>query len=122
MAAPREIDGLRSSFAAGRALGDDAGTHDWIEADVAFHSSIYALSGNPAIAETVADRWPHFKRGMGVALANPAWRKSVWVEHVAITERILAGDAGGALAAAVYHSENAGAHLFARLTSEVRAP
>ena len=52
-------------------LGDDAGVHEWIEADVAFHSSIYALSGNPAIAETVADRWPHFKRWHGGGARQP---------------------------------------------------
>ena len=120
-AAPREIEGLRRCFAAGRALGDDASTHEWIEADVAFHSSIYALSGNPAIAETVADRWPHFKRGMGVALVSRERRKSVWVEHITITERILAGTSGGAVAAAVNHSEKAGAALFAELTARARS-
>ena len=69
---------------------------DRIEADVAYHSAIHALSGNSAIGETVAERWPHFKRGMGVTLLNRARRKAVWVEHFEITEQILAGDPAGA--------------------------
>lgn len=120
-AAPPEIEALRTRLAAGRALGDDASTHAWIEADVAFHSSIYALSGNPAISETVADRWPHFKRGMGVGVANREYRRSIWLEHAAITERILAGDGPGALAAAVNHLETAGARLFAELTAREKS-
>ena len=43
-----------------------------------FHSAIYALSGNPAIGETVAERWPHFKRSMGVSLSDPDLRTPVW--------------------------------------------
>lgn len=118
-----ETDALRSRFAAGRALGNDANTHDWIEADVAFHAAIYALSGNPTIAETVEERWPHFKRCMGAVLVNRDRRKVVWgEEHAAITDRILAGDSTGALNAAVLHTERAGATLYAQLKSESNAP
>jgi DNA-binding GntR family transcriptional regulator len=116
-ARPSEIELLESRFAAGRALDDEASVHEWIEADVAYHSAIHALSGNSAIAETISDRWPHFKRGMGVALVNRERRKAVWVEHVEITERILAGDPSGALKAAVAHAEKAGATLYAELTA-----
>jgi DNA-binding GntR family transcriptional regulator len=116
-AEPEEIAGLRSRFAAGRAAAEDASTHEWIELDVAFHSSIYALSGNLLIAETVAERWPHFKRGMGVALAQRDYRMVVWEEHADITERILGGDPAGAQRAAENHAEHAGAKLHADLVA-----
>jgi DNA-binding GntR family transcriptional regulator len=120
-AEPHEIEALRARFAAGSALGNDASTHEWIEADVAFHSQVYALSGNPAISETVADRWPHFKRGMGIALVDLEWRKSIWVDHVTILDRILAGDSLGAVAAAVNHLEKAGARLFVAVTARAKS-
>ena len=116
-ARPHEIEKLRSGLAAGRASSKDANTHEWIELDVAFHSAIYALSRNSAIAETVAERWPHFKRCMGVALVSRDWRKVVWGQHAEITERILAGDPAGARRAAEDHAENAGAKLYAELTA-----
>jgi DNA-binding GntR family transcriptional regulator len=112
----REIEALRSRFGAGRDLGEDASTHNWIEADVAFHASIYALSGNPAIAETVAGQWPHFKRCMGVVLVKRDRVKVVWGEHAEIAERILAADPAGAFRAAVHHAERAGATLHQQLT------
>ena len=118
-ASPKEIAVLKSCFATGRALGDNASVHEWIEADVAFHSAIHALSGNSAIGETVADRWPHFKRGMGVALVKRERRKSVWAaEHVEIFKRIMAGDPAGAENAAVAHLEKAGAQLHAELSAQ----
>jgi DNA-binding GntR family transcriptional regulator len=117
-AQPVEIGLLKSTFAAGRALGSDASIHEWIEADVAYHSAIHALSGNPVIGETVAERWPHFKRGMGVALVNRARRKAVWAEHAEITKHILAGDRARAEAAAIVHAEKAGASMYAELAAQ----
>ena len=109
------IDDFRAAFAAGSVLAADAGVHEWIEVDVAFHSSIYALSGNPVITETVAELWPHFKRCMGVALVSRERRKSVWEEHAMILEQILAGNPTGAMSAAVLHTEKAGTALYAEL-------
>jgi DNA-binding GntR family transcriptional regulator len=120
-APPRDMDALRSRLTAGRALDDDTGIHDWIEADVAFHSCIYALSGNPAIAETVAEQWPHFKRCIGAALTNRDLREAVWDEHAEIAEKILAGEPAGALRASVHHTEKAGATMHARLTAAANA-
>jgi DNA-binding GntR family transcriptional regulator len=111
----REVDDLRAQFAAGGALDAEASVHDWIAVDVGFHSSIYALSGNPVVTETVAGLWPHFKRCMGVALVSRERRKSVWAEHTIIIEQILAGSPQGALSAAVLHTEKAGTNLYAEL-------
>ena len=116
----REIEFFKAKSAAGRALRLAAGIHDWIEADVAYHSAIYDLSGNSAIGETVADRWPHFKRGMGVVLVKRERQKQVWAEHLEIAEHILAGDPARAEKAAIAHAEGAGAAMNAELTAEGR--
>lgn len=111
----REVEALKQRLAEGLALARDANVRDWIEKDVAFHSAIYALSGNSAVGETVAERWPHFKRSMGASLSNPDLRIPVWAEHVDITEAILAGDANRAVEASVAHVERAGRDLYDRL-------
>ena len=115
MASSDETAALATCLEAGRDLGDDVSIHDWIEADVAFHSCIYAVSGNPVIAETVSEQWPHFKRCMGAVLGNRDLRGQVWKEHAAIVAGILAGDTAAASEAAIFHSEKAGRELHARL-------
>jgi DNA-binding GntR family transcriptional regulator len=116
-ASPRETSGLKAALAAGRALAGDAAMRDWIAADVAFHTAVYAASGNTAIAETVGEQWPHFKRCMGAVLIHRDRRKVVWDEHGAIVAAVLKGDPTGAAAAATRHSENAGEMLHARLSA-----
>lgn len=116
-----EIDRLRRRLAAGHALAPEAPIHDWIESDVAFHQSIYRLSGNLAIAETVAERWPHFKRCMGTSLANLQVRAAIWAEHAAIAEGILSGIPRAAESAATFHAEKAGAALYQRLNEDSAA-
>lgn len=112
----REIEALRSGLAAGLALPEDVSMRDWIAVDVAFHTAVYGISGNPAISETVAEQWPHFKRCMGAVLVHRDRRNVVWAEHAAIAEGILAGDPDAAAEAAIRHTENAGNTLFARLS------
>jgi DNA-binding GntR family transcriptional regulator len=113
-----EVRRLREWLAAGQALAPDATVREWIEADVAFHQSIYALSGNTVIAETVAERWPHFKRCMGTSLSSDGVRRAVWAEHAEIAGAILSGAARAAEGAVVHHAEKAGANLYRRLTTE----
>jgi len=120
---PRETARLRERFAAGLALAEAAsGIHAWIEADIAFHTCIYDLSGNPTIAETIALQWPHFKRCMGFVLADPARRFEIWRgEHAAIVGSILNGDVATALRAAEEHMLRAGANVYARLEEKADA-
>jgi DNA-binding GntR family transcriptional regulator len=120
-APPRHVSALREALASGRALLPDAPMHDWIATDVAFHSAVYALSGNPTIAETVAGQWPHFKRCMGTAMSDPVTRDAVWSEHGAIAGAILAGLPEAAAKAAGHHADKAGRLLFQRLTAEADA-
>jgi len=114
-APPRDVEALKHRLAEGLMLAADAPVREWIEKDVAFHSAVYALSGNPVIGEAVAERWPHFKRSMGASLINPDFRTPVWAEHVDISEAIVAGDGNRAFEASVAHLERAGRTLYDRL-------
>ena len=85
-----------SALAAGLTLPLDAPVLACIQADVAFHTVLYRLSGNRAIEDTVAAQWPHLKRSMGAVLDDPEQRPLVWTEHREILRCILAGDPAGA--------------------------
>jgi DNA-binding GntR family transcriptional regulator len=113
-----EIDKLTQTLAAGKTLASDAPVHDWIKADVAFHQSVYRLSGNLAVVETVAELWPHFKRCMGTSLSTLEVRAAIWGEHAAIADGILSGAPRAAESAATHHAEKAGEALYHRLKEE----
>jgi DNA-binding GntR family transcriptional regulator len=81
---------------AGLALPLDGSVLAFIQADVAFHTALYRLSGNRAIEDTVAAQWPHLKRSMGAVLDDPEQRPRVWAEHREILRCVLAGDPVGA--------------------------
>ena len=61
-----------SALAAGLTLPLDAPVLAFIQADVAFHTVLYCLSGNRAIEDTVAAQWPHLKRSMGQCWMIPS--------------------------------------------------
>ena len=94
----------------------------FIEADVAFHTALYRLSGNRAIEETVAAQWPHLKRSMGAVLDDPEQRPLVWAEHSEILRLVLAGDADGAECAARHHTARAGAETARRIAASEIEP
>ena len=102
----------------GLGLGADASMAAMIEADVGFHSSIYRLSGNTAISETVAEQWPHFRRSMGLVLLGGTRRRVVWAEHQAILNAVFAGDAERAGKLARAHADKAGDDTARRLESD----
>ncbi len=63
-----------------------------IEADMDFHSLIYALSGNKLILETMRLNWRHLRRAMGEVLQIPDFSEQVWREHAAIFEAMVSGE------------------------------
>jgi DNA-binding GntR family transcriptional regulator len=103
------------ALADGLALGARVPIAELVQADVAFHSSIYRLSGNAAIAETITDEWPHFMRSMGQVLADADMRKRVWREHAEILQAIWAGDSARAEHLSRNHTRRAGDETAARL-------
>ncbi len=84
----------RRALEQGEALTDDDRRGGWISADVAFHSALYRLSGNNAIADIVSDQLPHFKRCMGAVLNEPEIMRRVWREHADIRAALQALAAG----------------------------
>ena len=109
------------ALAEGLELRPDAAVLAFIQADVAFHTALYRLSGNRAIEDTVAAQWPHFKRSMGVVLEDPEQRPLVWHEHEEIMRLVLAGDAAGAETAARRHTDRAGAENARRLAQSANS-
>ncbi|MBR0641638.1 GntR family transcriptional regulator [Plastoroseomonas hellenica] len=109
------------ALAAGRAIDARTPLADLIALDVALHRALYRLSGNPAIEEMAAPQWPHMRRSMAAVLTDPDYRTRAWAEHAAIAERILAGDAAGAEAAARDHALAAGLTTEERLRARQRA-
>jgi DNA-binding GntR family transcriptional regulator len=116
-----ERKAAQSALAAGRKLGPRSPMARLIDADVAFHSAIHALSGNSAIAETVADQWPHFRRSMGLVLSVSGAYARYWDEHAAILEAVLAGNAATAEERACRHTARAGEETALRLEAAERS-
>ncbi len=85
-------------------------------ADAAFHSAIYAASGNPLIAQTAQTHWHHIRRAMGAVLQVSTMRESIWDEHEAIAKAIALGDEAQAETLIRQHGEDAGRNLAALLT------
>ena len=92
-----------------------------VRLDVAFHRALYALSGNSEIEVTVGPQWPHMRRSMACVLSRPGYPATVWDEHAAIAERVLAGDAEGAECAARAHALAAGRMTEAQLRADMAA-
>ena len=133
------LDGLAARLAASRVQQDRASPHRLEEAliagrnivsaalpelvrlDVVFHRALYALSGNPEIEVTVGPQWPHMRRSMACVLSQQGYPATVWDEHAAIAERVLAGDAEGAEHAARSHALAAGRMTEAQLRAGMAA-
>ena len=85
-------------------------------ADEAFHSAIYAASGNPLIAQSAQLHWQHIRRAMGEVLQVSTMRESIWDEHEAIAKAIGEGDEHRAETLIRQHGEDAGTNLASLLT------
>ncbi len=91
-----------------------------IEADMAFHTAIYAASGNPLIGQSAHLHWVHLRRVMGAVLQASGQRQAVWDEHECIARAIAAGDCELAVRLIDQHSLQAGQTLAARLSSVLK--
>jgi DNA-binding GntR family transcriptional regulator len=110
-----ELDAAREALAHGVRLGPGTPMAALIEADVAFHSALYGLSGNSAVAETIAEQWPHFMRSMGLVLSVADRREQVWREHGVILAAVLEGNSAEAGTRAREHTTGAGEETARRL-------
>jgi DNA-binding GntR family transcriptional regulator len=92
-----------------------------IEADMAFHTSIYTAANNPLIAQSAQQHWRHIRRAMGAVLHEATLRAAVWDEHEAIARAIAAKDARKAEALMRSHGEQASSNMEAQLHSVLNA-
>jgi DNA-binding GntR family transcriptional regulator len=91
-----------------------------IDADLAFHTAIYAASDNPLIEQSALQHWRHLRRVMGAVLQQSGQRKNVWDEHEAIAKAIAAGDGNQAARLIEQHSQHASDNLAARLNDVLK--
>ena len=113
---PQSLRVAQRTLTAGLALRPNAPVLAFIQADVAFHTALYRLSGNRAIEETVAGQWPHLKRSMGAVLGDLEQRPVIWAEHEEILKFVLTGDPDAAENAACHHTDRSGAETARRLS------
>ena len=113
------LERLHRAIQEGKTAIEQDQTDVRIKADVAFHSAMYALSGNSAIAETAAVMWPHFRRSMGIVLQqDAATRAVVWNEHIEILAAVEAGQPDTAEELARKHVARVSAEVWERLKDE----
>ena len=98
-------------MARGRKAARSKNISAMIEADMAFHSGIYAAANNPLIAQSALLHWRHIRRAMGAVLQSAKLREAVWDEHEAIARSIAAKDAVRAQALMRAHGEQASSKL-----------
>lgn len=106
-------------LAQGRQAAKGRDVQAMIQADLAFHRAIYDASGNPLIAQSVDLHWHHLKRVMGAVLQSSEQRQTVWDEHEAIAQAMVASDAERAVRLVQVHAQEASVQLTARLTEQL---
>ena len=87
-----------------------------IDADMAFHTAIYAASRNPLIEQSAHQHWRHLRRVMGAVLQSSPQREALWNEHEAIAKAIAAGDGERAARLIDDHSRQASENMAGRLS------
>ena len=85
----------------------------WAEADERFHQTLVALAGNRMLTQTVANFWDRAHRARMVTLRMRPKPLNSTHEHMALVERLRAGDAVGAVKANRAHRSRASRELLA---------
>lgn len=105
-------------IAAGRRAVARGSVAAMIEADMAFHDFIYALSENPLVAPAMETHWTNTQRVMGEVLMRDDKPRDIWDEHEALLAAVSAGDARKAEKLARQHIEQAAEFMVERLRRE----
>jgi DNA-binding GntR family transcriptional regulator len=116
LAAEKSFKLDRSLIADGRRVSRHDNVKALIDADLAFHSAIYAASGNPLIADTARMHWVHLRRVMGAVLQVSGQRKAIWDEHAAIAAAIAEGNPTLAMQLSDQHTRRARENLVLRIS------
>jgi len=104
---------------AGYKAAKSGGVELRIETDVAFHRFLSEISGNPLIPETTTPHWPSLRRVMGEVLRDECgFVASLWDEHAAILDAVIAGDGDTADRLSRDHILRAAGLIVARLEAQ----
>ena len=103
---------------AGRQAVASGQVADMIEADMAFHDFIYALSENPLVAPAMDTHWTNTQRVMGEVLMRDEKPRDIWNQHEALLAAVTAGDGERAGQLARQHIEQAADFMIERLRRE----
>lgn len=94
------------------ANGDVAGQ---VRHDMALHTLIYDMSGNPLLARTAEPHWRFLRRAMGEVLRRATLPREIWRQHAEIVDAIAGGDTDRAETLMVDHDLAAAKTLRAAL-------
>ncbi|MDM0117776.1 GntR family transcriptional regulator [Variovorax sp. J22R133] len=91
-----------------------------IAADLAFHRLIHELSRNPLISPTLNTQWTCIQRVMGEVLLREESPETIWAQHEAMLDAVIAADGDAAERLAREHITHAAAIAIERLTQARR--
>jgi DNA-binding GntR family transcriptional regulator len=83
----------RKIIEAGLRAVESKAVRDQLRLEESFHSLLYEASDNPLLARSVEPHWRFLRRAMGDRLRETPQPESIWRQHEAILEAVLAGDA-----------------------------
>ncbi|MDP2742450.1 MAG: GntR family transcriptional regulator [Hydrogenophaga sp.] len=101
---------IRATNDMDQALADDD-LNAWAAADERFHAALVELSGNRQLAATVWNYWDRAHRARMFSLRLRPKPVNSTHEHMALVERLRAGDAAGAAEVNRQHRERASREL-----------
>ena len=102
-------------LASGREAVRKGSVSDMIAADMAFHTFIYELAGNPLIGPAMEPQWVNAQRVMGSVLLSADKPRDIWDEHELMFKLVSSGDGAHAEQAARKHLEEAADFMIARM-------
>ncbi len=103
----------------GRGAVRQGSLNEQIAADIAFHSFLSDISGNPLIKEITAPRWAYLRRVMGEVLRDgDKVPVAIWDEHAAILDAVIASNAEAAEALSREHILRAAKMFIERLEAQ----
>jgi DNA-binding GntR family transcriptional regulator len=105
-------------IAAGRDAVARGSVAAMIDADMAFHDFIYALSENPLVAPAMETHWTNTQRVMGEVLMRDEKPRDIWQQHEALLQAVMAGDGERAERLAREHIQEAADFMIERLQRE----
>ncbi|MFN3937502.1 MAG: GntR family transcriptional regulator [Gemmobacter sp.] len=105
-------------LAAGKGAERAGGAAEAVRHDVAFHSFLYDMSGNPLIRPAAEAHWLFLRRVMIGVLLHAARGPLVWAQHERILEALAAGKVDEGIALATEHVTGAQAALIDAMASD----